>query len=170
MDQSEINYLSRMLKLFILSLLVSFQTSHVSFLGMECIPDKGLIKTHLKMTYNDFMFDYRMTINDDQYFDPAGKIDTTVILVNQYLHDKIRIYADNRNLKSNLISFESDNGEMRFELLFYYDKKPKQFRVINTILDGINIRQKNLLIFKYDEVEEGVSLSYGETQHTFIVK
>jgi len=159
-----------MLKLFIFYLLVSFQTSHESFLGIECIPEQGLIKTHLKMTCNDFMFDYRMTINDDQYFDPAGKIDTTVILVNQYLQDKIRIYAGNRNLKSNLVSFESDNGEMRFNIEFHFDKKAKQFKVVNTIFDGININQKNLLIFKYKEIEEGVKLSYGETQHTFIVK
>ncbi len=159
-----------MLKVFILSLILSGQTSHVSFLGMECIPEQGVIKTFLKMSYDDFMFDYRLTINDDQYFNPAEKMDTTVILLNEYLRIKVQIFSGNSALKSKLTSFESDNGEMKFNLLFYFDSKSKTFRVKDTILDGVKLNQQNLLIFKYNDIEESAKLTAGETEHTFIFK
>jgi hypothetical protein len=160
-----------MLKIIILSFfLTSLQTAHVSFLGMECIPDKGIIRTSLKMNYNDFIFDYRININDDQVFDPSGKIDTTVILLSKYLLDKIQISADDQNLKGKLTGIEFVNGHLNFELVYNYNKRAKNFKVKNTILTDVNRNQTNLLIFKYNDHEEGVKLSFEKTEHTFKVK
>lgn len=160
-----------MLKVIILSFcLTSLQTAHDSFLGIECIPDKGIIRTSLKMNYNDFIFDYRININDDQIFDPSGKMDTTEILLSKYLLTKIQISADDKNLKGKLTKIEFENGNLKFELLYNYNKRAKQFRVKNAILTDVNRNQTNLLIFKYDDHEEGVKLSPEKTEHTFKIK
>jgi hypothetical protein len=158
-----------MLKIIILSLLVSVQIPHVSFMGMECIPEQGIISALLKLNYNDFIFDYRFAINDDQNFDPSGKIDTTEIFLSKYIVGKVQISADDKILKGKLTNIESANGELRIDLLYYYNKRAKRFKVKNTILTDINKDQSNLLIFKYNDFKEGVELSTGKTEQKFKV-
>jgi hypothetical protein len=139
-------------------------------MGLECCPGKGIIKVVLKLNYDDFIFDYRFTINDDQNFEPSGVIDTTKILVSKYLTNKVQIFADDKKLKGQLTNIESVNGELNMNLLYYYSKKAKRFKVKNTILTGLNKNQSNLLIFKYNDFEEGVKLTPEKTEQTFILK
>ncbi len=159
-----------MSKIIILSFLISVQTAHVSFLGVECIPEQGVIKTFLMLNYNDFIFDYRNTINDDQSFDLSGKIDTTNILLSKYLSHKIQISADDKSLKGKLTKIESANGALKLDLIYFYNKRAIQFKVKNTILTDINENQSNMLIFKCNDFEEGVELSPEKTEYIFKVK
>jgi hypothetical protein len=157
---------------FILSciILLGTQTERVSFLGVECVPEKGVIMTCLKLNYNDFIFDYRLSINDDQEFDPSGKIDTSVILLDKYISNKIRISANDNILNGKITGIVYTEGELKIDLLYSYNRKAKQFRVQNTILTDINKNQSNLLIFKYKDIERGVRLSARKTEHVFNVK
>jgi hypothetical protein len=139
-------------------------------MGVECFPEKGVIKVFLKMSYDDFVFDYRYTINDDQGFNPKVKIDTAVILVSKYLANRIQIFAEDKTLKGKLENLESAGGEVNMDLLYYYNKRAKNFRVKNTILTGLNKNQSTLLIFKYNDYEEGVKLTPEKTEQTFTVK
>lgn len=159
-----------MLKTFFLSFWVFTQTIHVSYMGVECFPEKGIIKVFLKQNHDDFVFDYRFTINDDQGFDPSGKIDTTEILVSKYLANRLHIFVEDKRLKGQLTNIESANGELNMHLLYYYNKRAKLFKVQNTILAGLNKNQSTLLIFKYNDFEEGVNLTAEKTEYTFIVK
>jgi hypothetical protein len=159
-----------MLMTFFLSIWVFAQTVHVSFMSMECFPGKGLIKIVLKLNYDDFIFDYRFTINDDQNFDPSGGIDTTKILVSKYLTNRVQIFADDEKLKGQLTNIESVNGELNMDLLYYYSKRAKRFKVKNAILTDLYKNQSNLLIFKYNDFEEGVKLTTEKTEQTFKVK
>lgn len=160
-----------MMKLiFIGFMLLGMQAARVSFLGVECVPDEGVIMSCLKLNYNDFIFDYRLSINDDQEFDPSGKLDTTQILLSKYLSDRIRIFANDNRLKAKIIAIEYTEGELKIDLLYNYDRKAKQFRVQNTILTDFNKNQSNLLIFKYKDIERGVKLSARKTEHIFNLK
>jgi hypothetical protein len=159
-----------MLKTLFLSLWIIAQPTHVSFLGVECFPEKGIIKTYLKLNYNDFVNDYRFTINDDENFDPSGKIDTAKILVSKYLANRIQIFADNKKLEGQLMNVESSNGELNIDLLYNYNIKAKRFKVKNTILAGFSKRQSNLLIFKHNDFEEEVKLTAELTEQVFIVR
>jgi hypothetical protein len=159
-----------MLKTLFLSLWVIAQPTHVSFMGLECFPEKEIIKIYLKLNYSDFIYDYRFTINDDQNFDPSGEIDTAKILVSRYLANRIQIFADDKKLKGQLTNIESSNGELNIDLLYNYNKKAKHFKVKNTILAGLNKKQYALLIFKYNDFEEEAKLTPEKTEQTFIVK
>jgi hypothetical protein len=159
-----------MSRIIILSFLLNFQSVNVSFLGVECIPEEGIIRTFLKLNFNDFIFDYRVNINDDQSFDPSGKIDTTEILLSKYLNDRVQISADNISLKGKLTKIESANGELKIEASYYYNKKAKQIKVKNIILTDTNKDQSNLLIFKHKNFEEGVELSPLKKEYIFKVK
>ncbi len=159
-----------MLKALILSYWVFANPMNESFMSMECFPEKGIIKGFIKLSYTDFIFDYRFAINDDQYFDTSRKIDTTQILVGKYLEARVRITADNKKLKVSLTNIESSNGELKLEFRCYYNKKANLFTVKNLMFTEYREHQSNFLIFKYNDFEEGVILTPEKTGHTFKVK
>ena len=160
-----------MTRIVLLILLISLQAKkEVSYLGVDCIPEQGIIKAFLKLSYNDFIFDYRFNINDDQSFDPSGKIDTTEILLHQYFNDVVKISTDDKSLKGKLTKIESVNGDLKIEALYSYNKRARQIKVKNTVLIDNNKNQSNLLIFKYGNFEKGIELSPVKTEYTFDVK
>lgn len=159
-----------MLKTFILTLLVVANPVNESFLGVECFPEQGIIKACLNLEYNDFVFDYRYAINDDQHFEPSGQIDTTKILVGKYLELRVKVYADGEMLKGQLTNIESAGGKLKLDFLYYFNKRAKQFRVKNVMFTEYNEDQSNLLIFKYKDIEEGVLLTPERPERTFRVK
>jgi hypothetical protein len=156
-----------MLKILFFSLFILIHPVHVSMTGVEYSSEKNSFDVSIKMDYNDFITDYRYTINDDQVFDSFGKIDTTVILVNKYLDKKVQIYADDKQLKGKLVKIEFVDGELQMGLIFKNNKNSKNFRVKNLILANVYNDQANLLIFRYDEFEEGVKLTPYKNEHNF---
>ncbi len=141
-----------------------------SFLGVECFPDQGIIKACLNLEFNDFVFDYRYAINDDQHFEPSGRIDTAVILVNKYFESRVKVFADGELLKGRLTNIESTGGKLKLDFLYNFNKKAKQFKVKNVMFTEYNEDQSNLLIFKYKDIEEGVMLTQQQPERTFSVK
>lgn len=159
-----------MFRTFIITLLVIAYPMRDSFMGVECFPEKGMIKAFVKMNYNDFVFDYRFTINDDQHFDPSGKIDTTQILVSKYLENRIQIFADEKLLKGQITGIESADGELRLDFIYSYNKRSKLFKIKNLMLTEYKESHSNHLIFKYKDFEEGVTLTRKKTDQSFKVK
>lgn len=139
-------------------------------MSAECFPDKGVIKVFLKMSHEDFIYDYRFIINDDQNFDPSGKIDTSEIQVRNYLNNRVKLFAGDKLLKGQLMKIESANGEVDLSLLYPYNKRTKHFKVINTFLNDLNKDPATLLIFKYNDIEQDVKLTQEKTEQEFLVK
>jgi hypothetical protein len=139
-------------------------------MSVECFPDKGVIKVFLKMSHEDFIYDYRFIINDDQNFDSSGKIDTTEIQVRNYLNNRVKLFAGDKLLKGQLMKIESANGEVDLSLLYPYNKRTKNFKVINTFLNDLNKDPSTLLIFKYKDIEQDVKLTQEKTEEVFLVK
>jgi hypothetical protein len=159
-----------MIKLFLLLLWSFTQTAHVSLMSAECFPEEGVIKVFVKMNHADFTYDYRHMIDDDQIFDPSGKIDTTKIIVRRYLDTRVQIFSNGQLLKGKLKRFESAGGEVNINISYPYNKKSKHFKVSNTFMNGVNRKPTVLLIFKYNDYEEDVKLDEENTEHSFTVK
>lgn len=159
-----------MLKIFLLTILIFTQGAHVTFMGVECFPEKGEIKLFVKMNYTDFVNDYRYTINDDQGFDRSVKIDTSVIFVSRYIAHRIQLSAGEINLKGRLVNFQSDDNEINIDYIYRYDKRSKVLKVKNTMLTGVTYNQYTLLIFKHQDMEEGVKLTAEIPEKSFTLK
>jgi hypothetical protein len=159
-----------MIKVFLFIFWAFTQSSHVAMMSAECFPDEGLIKVYLKTSHDDFKYDYRFKIDDDQIFDESGKIDTTKIFVSKYLASRIQMFANNNLLSGRITSFESDNNEVNMRLIYHYNKKAKQFKVSNTFMNGVNRNPTTLLIFKYKDIEQEAKLTEDKTEQTFVVK
>ena len=136
---------------------------------VECFPERETIKVFLKMSHEDFVYDYRFIINDDQGFDSSGKIDTTEVWIRKYLISRIQIFADNKKLQGKITGFESANGELKMNLLYSFNKKVKHLKVQNTILTGSNKNQSVLLIFRYNDFEDGIKLTEEKPEYIFRV-
>jgi hypothetical protein len=143
---------------------------HVSLMSVEYSDKKDALEVFIKLDYDDFITDYWYTINDDQVFEPSGKIDTTLILVYKYLNDKVQIFADEKKLKGQITKIESVDGELKLNLLYSYNKRAKNLKVKSFILTGVYKDQSNLLIFRYNDFEEGVRLTSEKIEHSFNVE
>jgi hypothetical protein len=65
------------------------------------------------------------------------------------------------------VKIEFVDGELQMGLLFKNNKNSKNFRVKNLILANVYNDQSNLLIFRYNEFEEGVKLTPYKNEHNF---
>jgi hypothetical protein len=159
-----------MLKILFLSIWFAAHPIHVSLMSVEYFDKKDLVEVFIKLHYEDFITDYWYSINDDQIFETSGKIDTTVVLINKYLEDKIQIFADDKKLRGALTRFESTDGEVKMSILFNYRKRAKNIKVKNLILTDVYKDQSNLLIFRYNDFEEGVKLTPEKLEHSFKIE
>lgn len=159
-----------MLKAFLISFWIFTQAAHPTFTGVTCFPDKGTIKVFLKMNYNDFIFDYRFTIDDDQNFDPPGELDTSKVFLRRYLEDRIQMFSDDKKLKGRITGFQLADGELNIDILYHYNKQVKNFKVRNTMLNGANKNPSNMLIFKYNDIEDGEKLTEEKAEQVFNVR
>ena len=159
-----------MLKVLFLSLSILIQATHVSFMSIECFPEKGILKVFLKQSQPDFVYDYRYTIDDDKNIDLAAKIDTNEIFVGRYIATRVQISADETKLKGKITKLDWDNSGFVVELTYpFNNKKAKGFKVTNLILNGIREDPSNLVIFKYHKFEEGVKFTLDKKEHVFNV-
>jgi hypothetical protein len=159
-----------MLKTVILFLIFAGLPNHVSFMSVEYLDTKSSFEVFLKLDYDDFVTDYWYSINDDHVFDPSGKIDTTIVLVNKYLNDKVQIFADEKKLKGEITKVESVNGELKLNLLYNVRGGAKNLRVKSLILTNVYKDQSNLLIFRNKDFEEGIKLTPEKIEHSFNLK
>jgi Domain of unknown function (DUF6702) len=159
-----------MLKTFLISLWIFTQAAHPTFTGVTSFPDKGMIKVFLKMNYNDFVFDYRFTIDDDQNFERPGEIDTSRVFLRRYLDDRIRIFGDDKELKGRITGFQLADGELNIDILYYYNKRVKNLKVRNTMLNGVNKNPSNMLIFKCNNLEDAIKLTEEKPEKIFKVR
>lgn len=143
---------------------------HATFTGVECLTNDGIIKANLKIKYEDFILDYRVTINDDQEFDKSGKFDTTIVLLRKYLDNRLQIFADDKILKGKISGLEPSSDELNLSMIYSFKKNSKSIKIRNTILTDVNKSQSNLLIFKCNEIEEGVTLTPENAEHTFRIR
>ncbi len=156
--------------IFLFSLWVLAHPMHVSLTGMEYFADKGKFEVFVKLNYDDFVLDYRYSVNDDQNFNASGEIDTSVVMVNKYLNDKIQIFAGDKKIEGKLTHIESAEGELKMFMLYDYRERTNSIKIKNMILTDLYKDQCNLLIFRYNYFEEGVKLTPEKTEQTFKVE
>ena len=159
-----------MYRILFFSIWFLFHPVHVTMTSIDYVRDKDSFKVFVRMYYDDFILDYRNSINDDQDFDPSGKIDTAIILVSKYLNNKVQIFADDKKLEGRLISIGSENGELKMNFLISSKGKARVIKVKNQILTTLYQDQSNLLIFKYDDLEEGIKMTSDMNERTFKIK
>jgi len=122
------------------------------------------------MYFDDFLHDLQ-TIDDDRNLNTLfSKQPFPSDLINQYFNSKVFIYINNKLLTGKLLTVDHTDNEIRLNLIYRTDKRPKSITVRNMILTGWHSDQTNLMIIRINNFEKGIKLTPLHNEETFIVR
>jgi hypothetical protein len=160
-----------MLKALVLSIWFVFHPVHVTLTSIDHVRNTDSLKVFVRMYYDDFLQDYLLSGGENFTVKKLQKSGTFPYdLMNKYLDEKVNIIVDNKQLKGKLLNIEQEDNEIRTNLLYRSDKKPKVITVRNLIMTGLYTDQANMTIIRIDDFEKGVMLTPLKTEETFNLK
>lgn len=158
-----------MLRLLFISLWLTMHPVHVTLMSIEYDEEKSVFNAFLQVYFDDFLIDYNYLEETVPDFDFNNGKEESIRLLDNYLHNRIGLMGDGRNLDFDITDATMSDNELKMNLIFRPGMRAKIFTVRNAILTDIYKDQSNLLIFKYDVFEEGVKLTAEKTDHVFNV-
>lgn len=160
-----------MLKTLALSVWFVFHPVHVTLTSIDHMRNTDSIKVFIRMYYDDFLQDYLLSGGEDFSVKELQKRGTFPYdLMNKYLEEKLNIIINNKQLKGKLLNIELEDNEIRTNLLYRSDKKPKMITVRNLIMTGLYSDQANMTIIRINDFEEGVMLTPLKPEQTLSLK
>jgi hypothetical protein len=160
-----------MLEALVLSIWFVFHPVHVTLTSIDHVRNTDSLKVFVRMYYDDFLQDYLLSGGENYKVKELQKSGTFPYdLMNKYLDEKVNIIVDNKQLKGKLLNIEQEDNEIRTNLLYRSDKKPKVITVRNLIMTGLYTDQANMTIIRINDFEEGVMLTPLKTEETFRLK
>jgi len=122
------------------------------------------------MYYDDFLLDYQLF---DSNNDTVMKYSPDRLLpgdmLNNYINRKVTIIVNNNELEGELLKSKLTDNELSLNFLYRTRKRPEIIKVRNLIMTGLYNDQSNMLIVRSGDFEEGVKLTTGVTEQTFII-
>jgi hypothetical protein len=159
-----------MLKVLIVNIFLFFHPVHVTLTTINQVKDSDTLKVFFRMYYDDFQRDYILYYPE---FKPSKNNDTTGILremLNKYFNDKIQIYVNHKLLSGKLSDVSIDNYEIRLNLIYHSDKKPRNFRIRNQILTSIYSDQANMVYLNINKYEDAIKLTVDHVEEAISLK
>jgi hypothetical protein len=137
---------------------------HISVAGIEYDPGKNIISLFVKVYSDDMKRDMIIGDNNGRSFtlDNEG--------FQNWLSDRIRIKIDGHMVILKLKDVEVDGLEHRFRLEAKGKRKAKSVSVYDNINTILYQDQSNMLMFKYNNVEEGCKFTVADTIKVFTVQ
>lgn len=159
-----------MFKVLVLNIFLFFHPVHVTLTSVTQIQDSDTLKVLFRMYYDDFQRDYMLYYSE---FKPGRGNDTSAIArerLNKYFNDRVRIYINHKLLTGRLSDFSVDGYEIRLNLFYHSDKKPRNFRISNNILTSIYADQANMIYIKIIKYEDAIKLTAEHTEEVIRMK
>lgn len=148
-----------MLKVLILNVFLLFHPVHITLTTINQDQGSDTLKVFFRMYYDDFQRDYNLYYPE---FKPRGNNDTTGIapeMLNKYFNDRVRIYVNHKLLPGKLLDVSFDLYEIRMNLIYSSDNKPRNFRISNQILTSIYKDQANMVYLNINNYEDAIKLT-----------
>jgi hypothetical protein len=145
---------------------------HIAVSAIEINQDSNQYVISLKMFASDFqeVINKTYNINLDIYKD------INVISGNPYIMDyvnknfKIYFNKSKRPRKNSFINSYNDGESLWIIMKGYFPKKTNYIRIYNNILNDYFYDQTNLIIFSYNDYQEGFQTSSGNNIAVFNLK
>jgi hypothetical protein len=138
---------------------------HVTVTGMEYDPGKNIINLFVKVYSDDMERDMK---TGDSISGKSFEVCTEGFA--QWLSDRIRIQADGHPLQLKLKEVTVDGLEHKFRLEAKSRRNATNISVYNTLHNRVYSDQSNMVMFKYNDVEEGIKMDCSDTIKVFRVK
>jgi hypothetical protein len=159
-----------MLKPLIFSLWLLFHPVHVTLTSIDYIPKLESYKVFVKMYFDDFLNDCRLT---GVYIDEGDfSVDnsSTNRIVEKYLSEKLVIKENSKILKGKLLQSKLADNELSIDMEYAGFKRPKSITVQNLIMTHLYSDMSNMIIVRVNDFEKGVKMTSDMTQQIFNIK
>lgn len=159
-----------MFKVLFISIWFGLHPVHVSFTSVEYVPENYSFKVFVKMHYSDFLKDYRLSIGEIQDKDFSAEKSSSMEAMQKYLSKKVVLIVNSKELTPKLNDMGLADNEISINLTYGTDKNPKSVTVKNLIMTTLYTDQKNMIILKVNDFEEGAKLTPEAAEKTFKLK
>jgi len=159
-----------MLKLLILNALFFFHPVHVTLITINQAQESDTMKVFFRMYYDDFLRDYKLY---NPAFKPEKNGETGKIpdeLIKRYFNDKVQIYINHKLLSGSLSKVSTDSYEIRLDLVYRSDKKPRNFKIRNQILISLYSDQANMVYLNINKYENAIKLTVDHIEEELKLK
>jgi hypothetical protein len=159
-----------MVRILLFSILFSAHPVHVSISSVEYISGTHAFNVFVKIWEDDFLSDYKHTFSRQLNLDSLNKFSLDKEIAMKYINDKIQIIAGDKKLTGNINNLEVSDAEIKFNLTYKFKGKVDSFTIRNLLMTELYQDQNNMLIFKYEGIEEGIRFTSDVKEHTFSTK
>lgn len=159
-----------MLNVFLVSVLLSLHPVHVSLASIEYVPEKESFDVFVKIWKDDFTSDFILSFEKVPVLDVKDNGKILKDDAQMYVNEKIHIVPDKRRLTGVIDSIETDETEVKIYMSYKFRGKPTEVTIHNFIMTELYDDQSNMLIFKYNNIEEGIKFTPEKEEQTFILK
>ncbi len=156
-----------MLKILIIPIFFAFHPVHVTLTTIDQVQGSDSMKIFFRMYYDDFLLDYKL-------FDRNHNLDKLSVnqafpadLANNYFHDKIHIYINNKLLTGNVKTVTILDNEIFLNLVYRSEKDPKKIKIRNQVLIGLYSDQTNMVFINISKNEEAMRLTPEHDKETW---
>ena len=143
---------------------------HVTLTSVDYIPENDNFKVFVRMYFDDFIRDYKLTFGDIQEKGFSGENSESMIAMQKYLSNKLVIAVNNKQLSASIKDMNLENNEVSMNLIYCNNKNPKTLTVKNLILTSLYNDMSNMMIVRVNNFEEGVKMTSEITEQTFKIK
>jgi len=153
------------MKILFLTLAMFLHPVHVSLTGIDY--------NSANCTYTIFVKVYSDDLESDMRLNPgcvSGPFSSPDEQYSNYLCDRVEIREDGKKLGYKLTGTESDGLEHRFTLEAKGNKRVKTVAVVNRIMIRLYDDQANMVLFRFDDTEEGYKFTSSDTLRNYSVK
>jgi hypothetical protein len=159
-----------MFKVLFISFWFVLHPVHVTLTSVEYIPDNDSFNVFVKMYFDDFLRDYRLSIGEIQENGFSAENSSSKEEMQKYLSKKVVLIVNNKELSAKLQDMNLSDNEISMNLTYGMSKKPGILTVKNLIMTTLYADQSNMLIVKVNGFEEGVKLTSEVHEQTFKIK
>jgi len=153
------------MKILLLTLAVFLHPVHVSLTGIDY--------NSANRTYTIFVKVYSDDLESDMRLSPGcvnGPFSTPDEQYSNYLCDRVEIREDGKKLGFKLTGTVSDGLEHRFTIEAKGGSRVKTVAVVNRIMIRLYDDQANMVLFRFNDTEEGYKFTSSDTLKNYFVK
>jgi hypothetical protein len=159
-----------MLRILFVSIWFALHPVHVTLTSVEYVPENSSFTVFLRMYFDDFLRDYKLTLGEIAEKGFSGENSESVEAMKKYLSEKVVLTVNGKILSAGLKEMNLSDNEVSMNLIYSSNRKPKSVSVKNLIMTTLYTDQANMIIVKVNDFEEGVKLTSDITEQTFKIK
>ena len=153
------------MKLLFLTLVMFLHPVHVSLTGIEYNPENRIYSIFVKVYSDDLEADMKLRPGCEK-----GPFENADERYGNYLCDRLMIIEDGEKLGFTLLGAESDGLEHRFTFEARGGKRVRNVTLVNRIMTLLHSDQSNMVLFSFEDIQEGLKFTASDTLRNYNMK